>query len=107
MPTIPTIPGFGGITVINGIRGYKEFIEYCNSLRGSGWVPNPLSKPGAKMTTHKTVQIGDFTVHLYIYMYSKYNYVTNTVTSSYSFESAYYEEGIKEKLGGERFTLGS
>lgn len=107
MPTIPSVPGMGGITIINGIKGYKEFAEYCKSLYSSGWVPSPLSKPGAKMTTHKTVQIGDFTVHLYIYTYSKYTYANNIINNEYSWESSYYDEGIKEKLGGERFTLGS
>lgn len=106
MPTIPTIPGMGGISVINGVKGYKEFAKYCQGLKASGWVPNPLPKPNTKLVTHKSVTIGDFTAHLYIYTYDKYTYSLQTLNAAYSQESEYYDEGIKEKLGGERSTLG-
>lgn len=106
MATIPTVPGMGGITVINGIRGYKEYVKYCQSLKSSGWLPAPLAKPNSKLTTHKTVTIGDFTIHLYVYTYPKYTYSLNTITQGYTYESGFYDESIKEMLGGERYALG-
>lgn len=83
-----------------------QYVRYCKNLRSSGWVPNPLSKPNSKLVTHKSTNIGNITIHLYTYTYSKYNYVLNTVGAEYSNESEYYDDGLKEKLGGERSTLG-